>query len=156
MPLPRRLPPFVALIAGVVSISWSAIFVRWAEMPGVASAFYRVVIAAGVMWCVLLIRSQGRLRIERRVLVLAGMAGGLRSRATWVVTTWRYCIRRRGVRRFWATMRPLLVGLMTWIVTKRRAGGSILGGAGGGRGGRLPDRFGGLAQPAVGVRTCWR
>jgi drug/metabolite transporter (DMT)-like permease len=117
MPFPRRLPPFVALIAGVVSISWSAIFVRWAEMPGVASAFYRVVLAAGVMWCVLLVR--GRLRMERRVVVLAGMAGvcfagDLGCYNVAVLHT------SAGSATFLGNNAPLLVGLMTWMMTKRR------------------------------------
>jgi hypothetical protein len=41
-------PPLRALIdlvLGVLATSWSAIFVRWAVVPGGASAFYRVFIA---------------------------------------------------------------------------------------------------------------
>ena len=51
-PLPARLSPWVAyatLAAAVVAVSWSAIFVRWADIPGSASAFYRVLIAACVL-----------------------------------------------------------------------------------------------------------
>ncbi|MDQ3068601.1 MAG: DMT family transporter [Acidobacteriota bacterium] len=40
---------YAALAAAVIGIAWSAIFVRWAEIPGVASAFYRVLIAACVL-----------------------------------------------------------------------------------------------------------
>ena len=35
---------YLALIAGVICISWSAIFVRWTDIPGPASAFYRMLI----------------------------------------------------------------------------------------------------------------
>ena len=44
-----RLLPYLALAAAVVAIGWSAIFVRWAGIPGTASAFYRVLIAALVL-----------------------------------------------------------------------------------------------------------
>jgi hypothetical protein len=51
-----RLTALVALAAGVIAISWSAIFVRWTHMPGVASAFYHVFIAAILLWLILLIK----------------------------------------------------------------------------------------------------
>jgi drug/metabolite transporter (DMT)-like permease len=38
--------PYLALTAGVLCIAWSAIFVRWTDMPGPASAFYRMLIPA--------------------------------------------------------------------------------------------------------------
>ena len=40
---------YAALAGAVVAIGWSAIFVRWADIPGSASAFYRVLIAACVL-----------------------------------------------------------------------------------------------------------
>lgn len=49
---PARVSPWVAyatLAVAVVAVSWSAIFVRWADIPGSASAFYRVLIAACVL-----------------------------------------------------------------------------------------------------------
>jgi hypothetical protein len=36
----RALPAYLALIAGILCIAWSAIFVRWTDIPGPASAFY--------------------------------------------------------------------------------------------------------------------
>jgi len=41
--------PYLALTAGILCISWSAIFVRWTDIPGVASAFYRVLIPALIL-----------------------------------------------------------------------------------------------------------
>lgn len=46
---PRNAPnpwPYLALAAGVLCIAWSAIFVRWTDIPGPASAFYRMLIPA--------------------------------------------------------------------------------------------------------------
>ena len=49
MTAPRNEPrawPYLALAAGVLCIAWSAIFVRWTDIPGPASAFYRMLIPA--------------------------------------------------------------------------------------------------------------
>lgn len=45
----RRWIAYAALAGAVVAIAWSAIFVRWADIPGSASAFYRVLIAAAIL-----------------------------------------------------------------------------------------------------------
>src|SRR6266403_1874442 len=39
----------LAMLAGILCIAWSAIFVRWPDMPGPASAFYRLLIPAVVL-----------------------------------------------------------------------------------------------------------
>src|SRR5262249_14928967 len=41
--------PYLALIAGILCIAWSALFVRWTDIPGPASAFYRMLIPALAM-----------------------------------------------------------------------------------------------------------
>ena len=40
---------YLALMAGILCIGWSAIFVRWTDIPGPASAFYRLLIPALVL-----------------------------------------------------------------------------------------------------------
>jgi drug/metabolite transporter (DMT)-like permease len=44
-----RLRVYLALTLGIVCIAFSAIFTRWAGVPGTVSAFYRVAIAAAVL-----------------------------------------------------------------------------------------------------------
>ena len=46
---PGRSLAYLALLAGILCIAWSAIFVRWTDMPGPASAFYRLLIPALVL-----------------------------------------------------------------------------------------------------------
>lgn len=48
MPVRGNLRAYLALVAGVSCISWSALFTRWTELPGVASAFWRVAIGAAL------------------------------------------------------------------------------------------------------------
>jgi drug/metabolite transporter (DMT)-like permease len=45
----RMLPAYLALVCGIVCVSWSAIFVRWTDIPGPASAFYRMLVPALVL-----------------------------------------------------------------------------------------------------------
>ncbi|MEW6716685.1 MAG: DMT family transporter [Chloroflexota bacterium] len=44
--MPVKLRSYVALIIGVVCLGFSAIFMRWAEAPGLVSSFYRMGIGA--------------------------------------------------------------------------------------------------------------
>ncbi len=47
--MPRTALPYLALAFGIVALGLSAVFVRWANVPGAVSGFYRVGIAAAVM-----------------------------------------------------------------------------------------------------------
>ncbi len=40
---------YLTLVGGILCIGWSAIFVRWTDIPGPASAFYRLLIPALVL-----------------------------------------------------------------------------------------------------------
>jgi len=42
----QRALPYLALLAGILALSFSALFVRWAQAPGTVTSFYRMAIAA--------------------------------------------------------------------------------------------------------------
>jgi drug/metabolite transporter (DMT)-like permease len=110
------------LVAGVVAISWSAIFVRWTEMPGVVSALYRVLIAAVVLWIALLMRGGRKLRVPVRLLPLAALtgiffAGDLAFYNIAVLHT------TAGGATFLTNNTPLIVGLLAWAMTRRLPSG---------------------------------
>ncbi|MBN2198734.1 MAG: DMT family transporter [Candidatus Aminicenantes bacterium] len=65
--------PRAALAAGVLCIGFSALFVRWAAVPGVVSAFYRVLIASAGLLVLWLVRGAGL--PDGRTLRLAVLAG---------------------------------------------------------------------------------
>lgn len=46
----RKVLPYIALGLGISALSMSALFVRWADAPGVVTSFYRMFIAAVVMF----------------------------------------------------------------------------------------------------------
>jgi drug/metabolite transporter (DMT)-like permease len=107
-----------ALAIGVIAIAWSAIFVRWTQMPGVVSAFYRALVATVILWPVLLLSGMRSLRVSRSGFLLAVLggvffAGDLGLFNTAVMHT------SAGSATFLANNSPLLVGLLTWALTRR-------------------------------------
>src|ERR1700751_4019749 len=70
----RLLPAYLALIAGIACIAWSAIFVRWTDIPGPASAFYRMLIPAVVLLPTVLFDRDGT-RLSRHMLWICELGG---------------------------------------------------------------------------------
>jgi drug/metabolite transporter (DMT)-like permease len=112
---------YAALAAAVFAMSWSAIFVRWAAVPGSASAFYRVLIASAVL--VPLWAARGPARSLEWPSVRLALAGGvffgfdlaffnaavLRTTAATAVLI--------------GNCAPVLVGLATWLLFRSRPTG---------------------------------
>lgn len=66
--------PHLTLLAGVLCIAWSAIFVRWTEIPGAASAFYRMLIPTLILlptWFI----ERGSPRLSRKNLFIIAVGG---------------------------------------------------------------------------------
>lgn len=117
---------YLALAAAVGGITWSAILVRWAAIPGPSSAFYRVFLAALVLWPLRLARGAAaphavrpRYHANRRAWLLA-VAGGaffgmdLALYNTAVMRTTAAAATLLG------NNAPIFVGIGTWIFFKRR------------------------------------
>jgi drug/metabolite transporter (DMT)-like permease len=103
-----------------VAIAWSAIFVRWANMPGVASAFYRMAIAAAVLWALLPFarnRRQTFARIPVRTVLLALLSGVFFAGDVALFNT-SVLHTSAGSATFLANNAPLLVVLFTWAITR--------------------------------------
>src|ERR1700741_625659 len=71
----RLLPAYLALIAGIACIAWSAIFVRWTDIPGPASAFYRMLIPAVVLLPTFLFDRGDDTRLNGRMLWIIALGG---------------------------------------------------------------------------------
>jgi drug/metabolite transporter (DMT)-like permease len=155
---------YAALLVAISGIAWSAIFIRWAAVPGPSSAFYRVFIAALVLvpWrLATLSTSPGMRGVTRRSVFLA-LAGGvffgfdlalyntavMRTSAITAtlfgnnspifvgIGSW-LLFRRAPRRRFWAGLALALAGCATVMVSRM--------GRGGGSGGDLAGDFMALA-----------
>jgi drug/metabolite transporter (DMT)-like permease len=108
---------YAALALGVLAISWSAIFVRWTHMPGLSSAFYRLLLAALILWTILLIR-RAPLHLSRRSIALATL-GGIFFAGD--VGLYNISVLRTsaGAATFLGNNAPLFVGLFTWALTRK-------------------------------------
>jgi drug/metabolite transporter (DMT)-like permease len=114
----RVLPAYVALVAGIVCVSWSAIFVRWTDIPGPASAFYRMVIPAVVLLPTFLFDRKGT-RLDGRMLgiiVLGGLffALDLALYNTAILKTSAVNATLLG------NNTPIVVGLLSWLIFRKQ------------------------------------
>ncbi|MFP5227398.1 MAG: DMT family transporter [Acidobacteriota bacterium] len=114
----RRVAAFLALTGSVIAISWSAIFVRWTEMPGTCSAFYRTLIASLVLWSLFpFLRDKSR-RLTRRSFWITVAGGAFFSGD---IGFWNTAVMHTsaGNATFLSNISPLFVGLFTWMLTRR-------------------------------------
>ncbi len=113
-----KLAAFAALAGGVVAIGWSAIFVRWTQIPGTASAFYRMLIASAVLWLLLARRKATLPRMSLRTLALSSLGGAFFAAD---VGLYNVAVLRTsaGNATFLGNNAPLIVGLLTWLITRR-------------------------------------
>ena len=114
----RHTGAYIALAIGVVAIGWSAIFVRWTHMPGLASAFYRVLFAAAVLWPFLLLPGKSFRNLDASTLRWAALGGiffagdvGMYNIAVLHTTA--------GGATLLGNNAPVFVGILTWIITRK-------------------------------------
>lgn len=109
--------PYLALLAGIACIAWSAIFVRWTDMPGPASAFYRLLIPALVLLPTALF-DRDRKRMDATTLAIIA-AGGLFFALD--LAFYNTSILRTSAAN--ATLlgnnTPIFVGLLSWLAFRR-------------------------------------
>ena len=109
--------PYVALLIGIVCIAWSAIFVRWTSIPGPASAFYRLLIPALVLAPTFLIPGRQKLSMRSYAIIAIGgffFALDLAFYNTSILQTSAANATLLG------NNTPIVVGLLTWLVFRRR------------------------------------
>ncbi len=112
-------PAYLALAVGVVCIGWSAIFVKFAGIPGPASAFYRMLISGLVLvpWRL----ARGGPWPERRILLLIAIGGAFYALdlALWNTSI---LLTSAAMATLLANNAPLWVGLGALLFFKERLG----------------------------------
>jgi drug/metabolite transporter (DMT)-like permease len=111
--------PYIALGAGILSLGFSAIFVRWANAPGPVMGMYRMAIATAILAPVfaLNLRRQPRLRKEFLIFpVLGGIATAL-DHAVWN-TSVLYTTAANAT--LLGNTSPLWVALAAWLFFRER------------------------------------
>jgi drug/metabolite transporter (DMT)-like permease len=113
-----RVAAYLSLVAGIVCIAWSAIFVRWTDIPGPASAFYRMLIPAVVLLPTF-ITDRKREQLTGRTWLIISLGGLFFA---FDLALYNTAILRTSAAN--ATLlgnnTPIVVGLLTWMVFRRR------------------------------------
>jgi drug/metabolite transporter (DMT)-like permease len=117
-PRTSRLTAYVALIAGIVCVAWSAIFVRWTDIPGPASAFYRMLLPALILLPTFFF-DRKRERITGRTMGIIAIGGlffalDLAFYNTSILKTSAANATLLG------NNTPIVVGLLTWLFFGRK------------------------------------
>ncbi|MGB7847265.1 MAG: DMT family transporter [Candidatus Acidiferrum sp.] len=115
---PRVLPAYLALVAGIVCIAWSAIFVRWTDIPGPASAFYRMLIPAVVLLPTFLF-NRGSTRLNGRMLSIIAL-GGLFFALDLALYNTSILKTTAANATLLGNNTPIVVGLLSWLVFGKR------------------------------------
>lgn len=122
----RRLPAYLALIAGIVCLAWSAIFVRWTDIPGPASAFYRMLVPALVLLPTHFIE-RGRPRVNGKTMWIIAF-GGLFFALDLALYNTSILKTSAANATLLGNNTPIVVGLLSWLLFRKRpAAGFWLG-----------------------------
>lgn len=116
--LPSRFLPYLALGTGILALSLSAMFVRWAQAPGPVTGFYRIFFSS-VLLAVYLSR-RGRLRHFNRAGWLYPLAAGLFTACDFALwnTAVQYTTAANAT--LLGNTAPLWVALGAWLIFKER------------------------------------
>jgi drug/metabolite transporter (DMT)-like permease len=136
MTKPSTLKAYLALAAAVAGIAWSAILVRWAGVPGAVSGFYRVLVAGAVLipWAAFAKASARRAvgvppshRPARRAAAVAVLGGVFFALD---IALWNTSVMHTGaaVASILGNNTPIFVGVMSWLVFRRRPRASFWAG----------------------------
>jgi drug/metabolite transporter (DMT)-like permease len=114
----KTLLAYLALVGAIFCIGWSAIFVRWTDVPGSVSAFYRMLIPAVILIPTFFIGKKVE-PLSRRslgIIALGGIffAGDLALYNSSILRTTAANATLLG------NNSPIFVGLLTWMVFRRR------------------------------------
>jgi len=111
--------PKVSLVIGILCISFSPIFVKFAGTPALTSAFYRIAIGWVCLAPYCLVKEN--LKINRKDLLIA-IAGGIVFASD--ITVWNISLLKISatVSTLIANLAPVWVGLLSFILFRKRAG----------------------------------
>ncbi len=115
--IPRRSLAYVALVLGILCIGFSAIFVKFANISGPASAFYRVAIAATVILPWWLLRGK---RTATQADILWTAAGGILFALDLVLWNTSLLYTSAATATVLANNAPLWVGLASFALLRER------------------------------------
>jgi drug/metabolite transporter (DMT)-like permease len=123
MPSKRPILPYLALMLGILCLSFSAMFGKWANAPGPVIGFYRIGIAALLLLPVFIYRKiKYRVRLPWAILLFPILGGILTAldHGTWN-SSLRYTSAANAT--LLGNTAPLWVALFAWLVLRERLKG---------------------------------
>lgn len=110
---------YLALSAGIVSLSFSAMFVRWANAPGPMTAFYRLFFSVFLLLPFVLPRLRKNPAIRSRLLIFPFLAGVFTAfdLALWTASL---SFTTASNATLLGNTSPLWVALGTWLILKQK------------------------------------
>jgi drug/metabolite transporter (DMT)-like permease len=124
MPPKKPLLPYLALLCGIGALSFSALFVSWANAPGPVMAFYRIGLATLIM-TPFLMRSPWRSVFKKRWLFLFPLAGGFFTALDHAVWNTAILYTSAANATLLNNTAPLWVALTAWIFFKEQLKGAF-------------------------------
>src|SRR5215207_10970054 len=108
---------YVALGAGVLALSFSAMFVRWANAPGPITAFYRLFFSIFLLFPFFLLRARHNPAVQTRSILFPILAGVFTAcdLALWT-SSLSYTTAANAT--LLGNTAPLWVALGTWLILK--------------------------------------
>ena len=123
MPAKRPILPYLALFMGIICLSFSAMFGKWANTPGPVIGFYRIGLATVILLPIFLYRKRKNgVKLPKSVLLLP-ILGGIFT--AFDHGTWNSSLRYTSAAN--ATLlgntAPLWVALFSWLVFRQKLRG---------------------------------
>src|SRR5262245_36975982 len=113
-----RVKAYLALAVGILCIAWSAIFVRWTSVPGATSAFYRLLIPAIILLPTWLLPAKSAKLTARSYAVIA--IGGLFFALDLAFYNTSILQTNAANATLLGNNTPIVVGLLSWLLFKKR------------------------------------
>ena len=118
----HRTLAYIALLGGGCAIAFAPILVRWSDTGPVASAFWRLALAAPLLW--LWVRTKERTAAQPRISILhAGVWSGLFFAGDLGVWHWSITYTTVANATLLANFAPIFVTLGTWCLFGQRVSG---------------------------------
>ena len=120
-PNSKRVLPYFALVIGVLALSFSSLFIRWADAPGTVTSFYRMLFASAMLMPVWAARGKEKVGSIKKFWFLP-LAGGLFTALDHGIWSTSIATTRIANATLLNNMAPLWVTLFAILIWKEKLG----------------------------------
>ncbi|NWG35305.1 MAG: DMT family transporter [Chloroflexi bacterium] len=120
----KNIPAYIALGIGILALSFSAMFVRWANAPGPVTAFYRMFFSIFMLAPLVLTRKEESRTLRGSTLIFPLLAGVFTALDLGLWTTALSYTTAANATLLGNTA-PLWVALGTWLILKQKLSGTF-------------------------------